>query len=123
MLEAIKDARHSKVENKSRELERERRGEVLKRTLRRRNQGPPPHLLATMTPKERAEDKAVRSVSEVGYVRMLKVRKGFLLRDDRKWREEEGREEDKERLDEMAKAVRRESAERRLRADEMALPP
>ena len=113
MLAAIKRARHEKVVNKTGERERERRGEVLRQTIRRRNKGPPAHVLARMTPEEKHMDKVVRSVSEVGYVGQVKRRLGFRLRDPEGWKVEMGRRGDKERLDEMAGMVERENERRR----------
>jgi len=113
LLEAIKKARYQKFVNKQREIQRERRGEVLNSTLRRRNKGPPAHVLQQMTPAERKADRVVRSVSEVGYVGMLKRRLGWRLKDPEAWKVEIGRPEDKERLDQMWKDVRQENIRRR----------
>jgi len=44
MLATIKRTRREKIANKTWELERRRRGEVLGRTIRRRNKGPPAHV-------------------------------------------------------------------------------
>lgn len=113
ILAAIKRARHEKVVNKTRERERERRGEVLRQTIRRRNRGPPAHVLARMTREEKHMDKVVRNVSEVGYVGRVKRRLGFRLRDPEAWKVEIGSREDKERLDVMAGMVERENERRR----------
>ena len=52
MLTAIKQARRDKILNNTRELERERRGQILACTIRRRNKGPPAHILAKMTEED-----------------------------------------------------------------------
>lgn len=114
MLKAIKQARRDKIQNKTRELERERRGEILRRTIRRRNKGPPAHRIATMTKEERRMDKAARSVSEVGYVGMVKRKLGWKLRDPEAWKKEDGSPQDKPRLDRMLEELRAENERRRM---------
>ncbi|KAF8649132.1 hypothetical protein AX16_005995 [Volvariella volvacea WC 439] len=114
LVEQIKQARREKIANKTRELERERRGEVLKRTIRRRNQGPPAHVLRRMSPERREMDKVVRSVSEVGYVAQVKMQLGFKLRNPTKWKEEFGPADRQEELCELEDEIRRENAKRRL---------
>lgn len=113
MLEAIKQARRDKIQNKTRELDRERRGEVLRRTVRRRNKGPPAHVLATMSTEERRMDKIARSVSEVGYVGMVKRKLGWKLKDPEAWKKEHGSLGDKPRLDRMLEELRAENERRR----------
>lgn len=113
MLGAIKRARREKIINKTRERERERRGVILPRTIRRRNQGPPAHILARMTSEQRHMDKVVRHVSEVGYVGQVKRKLGFRLRDPEAWKVEIGRKEDKKRLDAMLEMVTNENERRR----------
>ena len=71
----------TKIRNKTREKERERRGEILKSTLRRQRKGPPAHILAKMSPERRRMDKVARSLSEVGYVALVKRRLGMRLKD------------------------------------------
>ena len=80
LLEQVIDARRTKIRNKTREKERERRGEILKSTLRRQRKGPPAHILAKMSPKRRRMDKVARSLSEVGYVALVKRRLGMRLK-------------------------------------------
>ena len=113
MLAAIKQARREKIANKTRERERERRGEILRRTVLRRNKGPPAHVLRRMTEEERKMDKVVRSVSEVGYVGQVKRKLGFKLRDPELWKREIGDVGDKPRLDRMMQGVRAENERRR----------
>jgi hypothetical protein len=81
LLEQIFEARRTKIRNKTREKERERRGEILKSTLRRQRKGPPAHILAKMSPKRRRMDRVARSLSEVGYVALVKRRLGMRLKD------------------------------------------
>ena len=80
LLAAIKGARRDKIANKTLERTRERRGEVLSCTLHRRRRTPPAHVLRMMTPERRQMDRIVRSVSEVGYVGLIKRRLGFKLK-------------------------------------------
>ncbi|KAK2462369.1 hypothetical protein APHAL10511_005675 [Amanita phalloides] len=123
LKEAVRNARRERVANKTRQLERERRGEVLPRTIKRRLTGPPAHILAKMTAKQRKMDKVARSVSEVGYVAMVKRKLGFKLRDPDAWRVEAGctSGEVGERLRKMAEEVRVEN-ERRRGADNERQP-
>ena len=81
LLEQIIEARRTKIRNKTCEKERERRGEILKSTLRRQRKGPPAHILAKMSPERRRMDKIARSLSEVGYVALVKRRLGMRLKD------------------------------------------
>ncbi|KAJ7691762.1 hypothetical protein B0H17DRAFT_1285526 [Mycena rosella] len=81
LQEMVRAARREKVANKTRERMRERRGEILPRTLKRARKGPPAHVLVHMTPQERHADRVVRGVGEVGYVGMVKRRMGMKLRD------------------------------------------
>ncbi|KAF7313367.1 hypothetical protein HMN09_00492400 [Mycena chlorophos] len=117
LRQILLDARREKIANKTRERARERRGVILKRTLARKRQGPPPHFLSRMTPAQRHRDKIVRAVGEVGYVGMMKQRMGFKLRDGGRGlaREDsfdlEG--EQLERLQEMEKEYYAESKRRR----------
>ncbi|GLB40306.1 putative complex I LYR family protein [Lyophyllum shimeji] len=112
MLDAIMAARREKIANKTRERERERRGEILRRTILRQNKGPPAHVLSMMTPEQRKMDKIARSVSEVGYVARVKRKLGFKLRKPDAWKAEIGHPEDKERLNRLSGAIREESARR-----------
>ncbi|KAG6910867.1 hypothetical protein DXG01_007184 [Tephrocybe rancida] len=116
MFDAIMAARREKIANKTRERERERRGEILRRTVLRLRKGPPAHVLATLTPEQRRMDRVVRNVSEVGYVAKIKTKLGFKLRDPTAWKAEIGAPEDKERLDRMARKVLNESERRAIKA-------
>ncbi|TFK59820.1 hypothetical protein BDN72DRAFT_780216 [Pluteus cervinus] len=126
LLAAIKEARKEKIANKTRERERERKGEVLPRTIERMNQGPPAHVLATMSTEKRVMDKVVRSVGEVGYVAKVKKRLGFKLREPEKWKVEGGWELNKLALDKAARDISLQNKGRRRHDrdvhDEQPLP-
>lgn len=118
MLEAIKQARREKVANKTKELQREARGEVLRRTVLRSRKGPPAHVLATMTSRQKYLDKISRSnVSEVGYVGMVKRKLGWKLRDPEAWKVENGKEEHRKELDAMSAEIRKENDRKTKDAD------
>jgi len=113
MAAQVKEARREKFRNKARESERERRGEVLNRTLKRRRKGPPAHVLAVMTEKQKVWDKVARSVSEVGYVAAVKRKLGFKLREPSLWKRELGPKEQWEELSRMENLIREENLKRR----------
>jgi len=118
LLEQIKQARREKVANKTRELQREARGEILNRTIFRARTGPPAHVLAGMTSLQKHLDKVSRSnVSEVGYVGWAKRRLGWKLRKPDAWKVEIGKPENKEVLDAMAEEIRQENERRRKDGD------
>ena len=73
LLGRIKAARRNRISNKTRERERERGGEVVMATLRRMRQGPPAHVLATMSEKEKRRDKIMREVGAGGYSKWVKT--------------------------------------------------
>ncbi|KAG6865178.1 hypothetical protein C0991_004621 [Blastosporella zonata] len=122
MLDAIMAARREKVANKTRELQRERGGEILRRTILRQRKGPPAHVLAMLTPEQRKMDKVVRNVSEVGYVAKIKRKLGFKLRNPNAWRAEIGAPEDKERLGRMVREVLDQSDRRAIEASKKQPP-
>lgn len=76
MLRSLRAARRDKIVNKTRERMRELRGEVTKSKIRRMMQGPPAHVLSHMTAEQIEEDKAMRSLSTVGYIGLLKEKNG-----------------------------------------------
>ncbi|KAF8885246.1 hypothetical protein CPB84DRAFT_1788517 [Gymnopilus junonius] len=80
LIKQVFEARREKIRNKTREKERERRGEVLRSTIKRQRKGPPAHVLAKMSPERREMDKVSRSLSEVGYVALVKRKLGFKLK-------------------------------------------
>ncbi|KAI0699940.1 hypothetical protein C8T65DRAFT_812223 [Cerioporus squamosus] len=113
MLEAIKEARREKIRNKTREGERERRGEMTNRLSKRMRQGPPAHVLALMSDKQRHMDRIARGASEVGYVGQVKRRLGFGLKDGEAGKAELGQPENRETLDKVAVAIAQENERRR----------
>ena len=113
LLADIKQARRERHANKTRELERERRGETTARMIRRHRQGPPAAILSTMSDEERKMDKVARSVSEVGYVAKVKRRLGHKLRNPEAWKRENGAPEARTGLHEMLERIRAENERRR----------
>ncbi|KAI0330483.1 hypothetical protein GY45DRAFT_1250812 [Cubamyces sp. BRFM 1775] len=113
LLEQIRAARREKIANKTRERERERRGEMTKRLLRQMRQRPPAHRLAQMSAKARRMDIIARGASEVGYVAKVKRALGHKLRDPNAWQVELGQLENREMLDRLAKEIEEENARRR----------
>ncbi|TDL17204.1 hypothetical protein BD410DRAFT_730238, partial [Rickenella mellea] len=118
MLQQIKEARVEKIRNKTRELERERRGEVLRRTIVRRRKRPPAPILNVMTREQKRIDRAVRSVSEVGYVAQMKMKKGITMKGPDAWKVEMGRDEDQVELGSMEDEIRRINERRRQGTDD-----
>lgn len=112
LMAQIKRARGAKHANKARERRRERAGEVLNRTLRRRASKPPPPMWDKMSEERRHMDRVSRSVSEVGYVAKVKRQLGFKLKNPDAWKVEDSPEA-KERLDSEYVAILRENARRR----------
>jgi hypothetical protein len=106
MVEAIFEARREKIRNKTREKERERRGELTLSAIRRQSKGPPAHILAKMTPARRKMDKVARSLSEVGYVGLVKRRLGRKLKDPEAGLEL-GEKENRALLDRASEHIRR----------------
>ncbi|KAK1228919.1 hypothetical protein PQX77_008077 [Marasmius sp. AFHP31] len=85
LLAQVAQARRTKWENKTREKERERRGEVLKSTRRRQRKGLPAHLLSKLSKDQIEKELTVRrSIAEVGYVGQLKRDKGWKVRTPKK---------------------------------------
>ena len=113
MLELIREARRERVRNRTREHERDRRGLLSKSALRKANKGPPARVLVRMSEWEKKADKVSRGVSEVGYIAMVKAQLGKKLKDPNHWKElEEGKAEDRVRLDALYNQVIRENAKR-----------
>ena len=110
LLAQLKAARREKIANKTREHERERRGEVLLATRRRSRLGFPAHVLARWDPEVRkAKLIARRSVGEVGYVGQVKRALGYRI-------PPEGDEVDglaREKLDRLDEELRRSNLSRR----------
>lgn len=117
LIAQVQEARREKFRNKLRESERERRGEVLNRTLKRKIKGPPAHVLAKMTEDQKMMDKVSRSVSEVGYVASVKKKLGFKLRNPTLWERELGPREHWGKLTEMERQIQVENLRRRRESD------
>ncbi|KAK0457647.1 uncharacterized protein EV420DRAFT_1546692 [Desarmillaria tabescens] len=80
LFERVIQARRNKIANKTRERERERKGEVLMATLRRSRKGPPADVLVRMTPQQREDDRVSRGgIGEVGYLGKVKAQLGWRL--------------------------------------------
>ena len=113
LVAAVLEARRRKIRNKTREKDRERRGEVLKSTPKRQRKGPPAHILAQMSPERREMDKVSRSLSEVGYVALVKRRLGFKLNDPEAGFEL-GEKENRPLLDQATAFIRAENRRREM---------
>jgi len=113
LVAAVLEARRRKIRNKTREKDRERRGEVLKSTLKRQRKGPPAHILDKMSPERREMDKISRSLSEVGYVALVKRRLGFKLKDPEAGLEL-GEKENRPLLDQATAFIRAENRRREM---------
>lgn len=113
LVAAVLEARRRKIRNKTLEKDRERRGEVLKSTLKRQRKGPPAHILAKMSPECREMDKVSRSLSEVGYVALVKRRLGFKLKDPEAGLEL-GEKENRPLLDQATAFVRAENQRKEM---------
>lgn len=110
LLAQLKAARREKVTNKTRERERQRRGEVLLATRRQSRLGFPAHLLARWDPEVRkAKLIARRSVGEVGYVGQVKRALGYKIPPE----EDEVDELAREKLDRIDEELRRSNRSRR----------
>lgn len=120
MLEGIIEARRTKIRNKTREKERERRGEILQSTLKRQRKGPPAHILAKMSPERRRMDKVSRSLSEVGYVALVKRRLGMGLKDHDAGLEL-GEKENRSLLNDAARMLREENKKRAEEEEKLIL--
>jgi hypothetical protein len=110
LVKQLKAARREKVANKTRERQREARGEVLTATRKRSQLGFPAHVSVRWSPEERKANLiARRSVGEVGYVGQVKRALGYKIAP------EEDRVDDatRERLDALTEELRRINGSRR----------
>lgn len=115
LLAQLKAARREKIANKTRERQRQMRGEVLSVTRRQSRLGFPAHVLARWSPEERKANLiARRSVGKVGYVGQVKRALGYNIPPE----EDEVDELARERLDRLEEELRRSNRSRR---DEEAL--
>lgn len=110
LLAQLKAARREKVANKTRERERQMRGEVLSATRRQSRLGFPAHILASWDPEERKANLiARRSVGNAGYVGQVKRALGYKIPP-----EDDGADElTRERLDRLEEELRRSNRSRR----------
>jgi hypothetical protein len=110
LLAQLKAARREKVANKTRERERQMRGEVLSATRRQSRLGFPAHVLARWDPKMRKAKLIARcSVGEVGYVGQVKRALGYRIPPD----PDELDELTREKLDRLDDELRRINRSRR----------
>ncbi|KAH9171282.1 hypothetical protein EDB89DRAFT_1852620 [Lactarius sanguifluus] len=112
LVRQLKAARREKVANKTREREREARGEVLTATRLRSRVSFPAHVLARWSPEERkANLLARRSVGEVGYVGQVKRALGYKIPPE----EDRVDEATREMLDALTDGLRRVNQSRRAK--------
>lgn len=90
LIKIVKDARREKHRNLTNEKIRERRGEMTSKWLRRRRSQPPSLMRHRMTEKEKMTWWVSKSVSEVGYIGMLKRKLGIKLKNPDAWKREHG---------------------------------
>jgi hypothetical protein len=84
--------------------------------LRKRAQLPA-HIRSVSNARKIRMDHIARSVSEVGYVAMVKERLGRGMKDEFKWRTfEEGRPENQQWLDDAARLIEEQNMEKRTRS-------
>jgi len=112
LLYQLKAARREKIANKTRERERQMRGEVILATRRRSCLGFPAHVLVRWSPEARkANLLARRSIGEVGYVGQVKRALGYRIPP------EDAQVDDatRQRLDHLTGKIRRSNQSRRDR--------
>jgi hypothetical protein len=121
LLVKIADARKKRHAAFKAERERELRGEITPKTLRRARKTPPGYVYSLMTPEQRRMDAIARSsLSEVGYVGLVKRRLGWKVKEREGWRAEW---EKNEALDKASAEIREENERRRQEAaDELEHP-
>ncbi|KAG8926263.1 hypothetical protein FRC00_003064 [Tulasnella sp. 408] len=78
----VKEARREKIANKTREKERERRGELTNHAKKRMRQGLPAHLISTRGQSGVERDKWIKDPSEGGYAGRMKKASGMKLKHD-----------------------------------------
>ncbi|KAI9509477.1 hypothetical protein F5148DRAFT_1282977 [Russula earlei] len=112
LLRQLKAARCEKIANKTRERERQMRGEVLSVTRYRSRLGFPAHVLALWSPKVRKANLVARcSAGKVGYVGQVKRALGYRISP-----EDDGVDNAKrKRLDSLAESVQKSNQSRRDR--------
>lgn len=78
----VKEARREKIANKTREKEREGRGELTNHAMKRMRQGLPAHLISTRGQSGVERDKWIKDPSEGGYAGRMKKASGMKLKRD-----------------------------------------
>lgn len=115
LLDQLKAARREKIANKTRERERQLRGEVLSATCQRSRLGFPAHVLALWAPEVRKRNLlARRSVGQVGYVGQVKRALGYGIPPE----QDEVDQVTRERLERLAETIRKSN---RIQRDREAL--
>ena len=110
LLSQLKAARREKVANKTRERERQMRGEVLSVTRRQSRLGFPTHTLTLWDPETRKAKLIARSTTgKVGYVGQMKRALGYRIPPE----DDEVDELARERLDRLTEEIRRVNESRR----------
>lgn len=115
LLAKIAEGRKKRDAALRRERERELHGEITPKTLHRARKSPPGYVYSLMTPKQRRLDAIARSsLSEVGYVGMVKRRLGWKVKEREGWRAEWVKNE---ALDKASEEIRVENERRRRESD------
>ena len=99
LIKIVEDARREKHRNLTNEKIRERRGEMTNKWLKRRRSRPPSLLRYRMSEKDKMKWWVSKSVSEVGYVGMLKRQLGIKMKNPDAWKREHGLPHMKEETD------------------------
>lgn len=107
VLRAVLKARVRRNVRHFKHIERDRKGDYSSKSLKRRRQGPPAHVLSYMSEETRALEVAARGSSEVGYVALAKTKLGIPLKIPDQWNKEVGK---------FTKAERRQYALYRLQS-------
>jgi len=99
LIKIVEDARREKHRNLTNEKIRERRGEMTRKWLKRRRSRPPSLMRYRMSEKEKMTWWVSKSVSEVGYIGMLKRKLGMKMKNPDAWKREHGLPHMKEKTD------------------------
>lgn len=99
LIKIVEGARREKHRNLTNEKIRERRGEMTHKWLQRRRSRPPSLMRYRMTEKEKMTWWVSKSVSEVGYIGMLKRKLGIKLKNPDAWKREHGLPHMKQKMD------------------------
>jgi len=112
LIKIVKDARREKHRNLTNEKIRERRGEMTRKWLKRRRSRSPSLLRCRMSEKDKTTRRVSKSVSEVGYIGMLKRKLGIKMKNPDAWKREYGLPHMKEKTDQDLAAVEMENRRR-----------